>query len=72
MTCGLSLRAVSASSQGGQHVQIERFADAARFLGAVQHRQGLDGGRQGARKCCDGEGPVEADRQHADLFALRR
>ena len=58
-------------AQRGDHVLVERLADGAGLLGAVEHGDGLDR-RAAARatKSLEREGPVEADLEHADLLAL--
>ena len=54
--------------QGGDHVQVERFAERARFLGAIQHGDRPVVAGQGGNEILDGEGPVKPDFDHARLF----
>ena len=60
-----------AFGQGGDDVLIQRLADAARFLGAVQHGNALHRRRQRLQEVLDGERPHQAHLQHANLAALR-
>ena len=41
------------------------------LFGAVEHGDALDGRGQRVEEMLDGEGPHQADFQHADLLALR-
>ena len=56
--------------QGRDDVLVQRLADRARFLRAVQHRDALGGLRQGGEEVADRERAEEADAQHADAGAL--
>ena len=47
-----------AFEQRGDHVLIQRFAGGARFLGAVEHGDGLDAGRQGFDEALAVERPI--------------
>ncbi|MFN8019868.1 MAG: hypothetical protein U0P45_17370, partial [Acidimicrobiales bacterium] len=51
------------------HVHQEGLANAARLLRAVEHGHGGDGGREGLDQVLDGERPVQADLDDADLLA---
>ena len=57
-------------AQSGDDIDVERFAHGAGFLGAVQHSDGTNGGRQRLGERLDGEGAIEPDLQDADLFAV--
>ena len=59
-----------AFGQGGQNLLVERFAERAGFLGAVQHGDGAHGGGQRGEEMLDGEGTEQADLENADLFSL--
>jgi len=50
------------------HVEIERFSGCARFLGAVEHRQGPHRLGEGGREVLDAERPVQPDFQHPHLL----
>ncbi len=57
--------------KGRHHVQVERLARAARFLGAVEYGNRLDGGRERFDKALHREGAIQAYLEHAQLFAAR-
>ena len=54
----------------GRHIQVQRLAEGAGLLGAVQHRQALEGVGQLRQQVPSGEGPVEVDLQHAHFSPL--
>ena len=54
----------------GDHVQIERVANRARFLRAIEHGHGADSRRQRRQKRRPDERAEEADLHHADLVSL--
>ena len=56
-------------AQGRQHVQVERLADGARLLGAVEHADRPDALRQRGDELPDRERAVEADLHHPHLLA---
>ena len=56
-------------AQRGADVQIQRLAQRAGLLGAVQHGDLLAGGRDGGQEVLHGEGAVEVDLDKADLLA---
>ena len=58
-----------ALGQGGDDVEVQRLARGPRLLGAVEHGNRPDARGQGLEQPRDGEGPVEAHLQHADLRA---
>ena len=66
----LGLAVLHRLADGGADVLVQRLADGARLLGAVEHGDLLDGGGQGAQEVLDGEGAVQADDDGADLLAL--
>ena len=55
----------------GQHVEVERLADGARFLGAVEHGERACRRWQSGQQRRRGERAVQADGQEADLLARR-
>ena len=57
-------------SQRGDDIQIQRLAQRAGFLGAVQHGDGLDALRDGVGKLLRHEGAVQADFHQAHFFTL--
>ena len=54
------------------HVQVQRFAEGARLLGAVEDGDLLDGRGQGCQEVLHGERTVQADLDQADFFAVAR
>jgi hypothetical protein len=56
--------------QRSGHIQIERIANRARFLGAIEHGQGTDGRRQRRQEGRPDERAVQTDLHHADLLSL--
>jgi len=64
--CGLP----RALPQGGDHVHVHGISWGARLLATIHDSQLLHGGGQGADELFDGEGPVEAHFEDADLLAL--
>ena len=58
------------AGQSGDHVQVQRIAQSAGLLGAVQHRNLLGGGGDGGDQLVRAEGAVQADLHQADLLAL--
>lgn len=63
------LAAVKGFRQRGHHVEIQRFSQGARFFGAIEDRHGAGAFRQNVQQVRGGEGPVEANFQHADFFS---
>ena len=59
-----------ALGEGCDDVEIERFAEGAGFLAAVEDGDGFDGGREGGEEGFDVEREEETDGEDADLFAL--
>ena len=55
--------------EGSAHIQVERLAQRAGFLGAVQHGDLLAGGRNSRDEVLHGEGTVQVALDHAHLFA---
>ena len=55
--------------QRGDDVAVERLAGGARLLGAVEDGDGFHGGGQRGDEGLDGERPVQADFEQADLLA---
>ncbi|GBC79362.1 hypothetical protein HRbin09_00578 [bacterium HR09] len=51
------------------HIEVKRLAQGTGLLGAVQNRNGLGCCWQGRDEVFDREGAVQADLEHADLFA---
>ena len=62
---------VLAALEGGHDVEIERLAERARLLGAVEHRNLLDRLRQRSNQMLRRERTVETDLDEADLLTLR-
>ena len=60
-----------ALDQGGDDVLVERLAEGARLLGAVEDGDAPDGRRQGGEEGRGVEGAVEPDLDQADLLAPR-
>ncbi len=54
----------------GHAVLVQWLAGCARFLGAIQHGDGLDRRRDGREEGLRIERPIEAHFQHAHFFAL--
>ena len=54
-----------------QHVEEERFAEGARFLGAIQHGDAARARRDGREQLGRRERAIEAQLHHADLLPLR-
>ena len=63
------LAGVGRLAQRGDDVEVERVADRARLLAAVEHRDRPHGLRQGGDELGDRERPVQPHAQHADLLA---
>ena len=59
-----------AAAQRRHHIQVQRLADGARLLGAVQHGDGFDRIRQGAQQMLPGEGAVQPHLDEARLLAV--
>src|SRR6185369_9362281 len=57
-------------ADGGADVQVERFTQGAGLFGAVQDGDAFDGFGEGLDEGLQGEGTVEVDLDHADLFTL--
>ena len=55
----------------GHHVEVERLADGAGLLGAVEDGDRADGAGEGGREVLHRERPDEPDLEDADLLALR-
>ena len=55
--------------QRGAHIQIQRFAQGARLLGAVEHRNALHGFGQRGDQVFRREGAIQAHLDQADLVA---
>ena len=53
----------------GEHVEVQRLAERARLLGAVEHGQGPDRLRQRRHEVLRREGPIKADLDEAHLLA---
>ena len=62
---------VLGAAQRGDHVQVERVADRARLLGAVEDGDRAGGLGQRLKKILHREGAVEAHLEHAHLLAAR-
>ena len=60
-----------AFGQRGDHVLVERLADGAGLLGAVEDGDALHRLRAALQEMLERERPHQADFQHADLLALR-
>ena len=58
-----------AAAQRRHDIKVQRLADGAGLLGAVQHGDGADGFGQGTQQMLPAEGAVEADLDEAGLFA---
>jgi hypothetical protein len=54
------------------HVLVQRLAERAGLLGAIEHRDRLRAARQRREERGRGEGPVEADLEHADASRRAR
>ncbi len=72
MTVGIAANGSVAGilRQHRHDVLIERLAGAARFLAAVENGDRLDGRGQRGQECACIEWPIQANLDHADLFAL--
>ena len=57
--------------QHAADILVQGLAGSAGLLGAVENRDGLDGGGQGVQQILHGERAVQVDIQVADLLALR-
>ena len=55
----------------GDDVEIERFAEGTRFLGAVEHGDFLCGLGERGNELFHGEGTVKSDFEHADFLSFR-
>jgi hypothetical protein len=53
------------------HVLVQRLAERAGLLGAIEHRDRLHAARHRREERGRGEGPVEADLEHAEHLAAR-
>ena len=60
-----------ASRKRRDDVEVERLAERARLLRAVEHGDRLDRRRQRGHEVLGGERAVEPDLEHADLLAAR-
>ena len=58
-----------AAAQRRHDIKVQRLADGAGLLGAVQHSDGADGFGQGTQQVLPAEGTIEADLDEAGLFA---
>ncbi len=56
-------------AQRGADVLIQRLAQGAGFLRAVEHGDGLAGRRDGGEEVLDGEGAIQVNLHEADLFS---
>ena len=57
--------------EGGADVEVQGFAEAAGFLGAVEHGDGFNRGRDDLEQVFHGEGTVQANLHEAETLALR-
>ena len=57
-------------AERADHVEVERLADRARLLGAVEHRDRAHRGGQRRDEVLDRERPEQPHLQHADLLAV--
>ena len=62
----------NALAQRGDDIDVERVAGGARFLGAIEHGQVLDGLGEGGEEMFNRERAIEVDLEHARLFRRAR
>src|SRR6266480_4954255 len=60
----------SCFGEGGDNVEIERFANASRLLGAIQDGNGTSGTRQCVHELLNRKGTGQPNLKQADFFAL--
>ena len=57
--------------QSVHYVEVQRFADRARFFGAIENGNLANGGGEGLHKRLHAERAIQADFEHADLLTVR-